>query len=245
MAGTWKRTAVWTVQTVALAVLAAGCATAPSIDDKRIARYRPEEQGRNPVAWASLTQATVVAVADTNATASVSSPPGLADSVTNKESSAAQKLRRGDSIRIYLKWSKDQDELRVVIGGNGQVNLPLIGNVDIADKTPPEAEKYIESMYVDGKYYKKITVIVVPAESEYFIQGEVKHEGKFVITGDLTLMQAIAQASGFTDYAQKKEINLRREGKVQVYNGERINAGLDTDPLVKAGDTIFVPRRWY
>ena len=87
-------------------------------------------------------------------------------------------------------------------------------------------------------------MIVVPEPEECFIRGEVKLEGRYQIKGDLTLLQAIATADGYTDYAERSKISIMREGKkAMVYDATKIEKRKIPDPLIKPGDIIVVPRR--
>ena len=123
--------------------------------------------------------------------------------------------------------------------------MPFLGEVNVDGKTISEAERMIESLYIDGGYYRKITVIIVAQDEEFFIQGEVQRQGRYPISGEITLLQAIAMAGGFTDFAKETRIEVRRGDKVLIFNAKRIRELKDKDPVIKPRDNIIVGRRWF
>jgi polysaccharide export outer membrane protein len=151
-------------------------------------------------------------------------------------------LKRSDKIMIYLRDIPRPEEIKAEIDVNGSVNLPLIGTVQIEGKTTAEAIDLIEKAYIDGGFYRKISVIVTAEEDEYFVMGEVKKEGRYSLSRDLTLLQAIATAGGYTDYAKKSKVEIIRGKEVNVFNGVRIEERKDEDPLIQPGDVVRVPR---
>jgi len=108
-----------------------------------------------------------------------------------------------------------------------------------------EAERAIEKLYIDGGYFRKITVIVVAQDEEFFMQGEVHRQGRFPMSGEITLLQAIAMAGGFTDFAKETKIEIRRDNQVLIFNAKRIRELKDKDPVIKPKDNIIVGRKWF
>ncbi len=73
------------------------------------------------------------------------------------------------------------------------------------------------------------------------INGEVRAPQRVSYTSDMTLTTVITAAGGFTDYANKKKVELLRDGKRTVFNTLDIQAGKSSDPKVVPGDQIHVP----
>ncbi len=172
------------------------------------------------------------------------------EQTTNDSAVAAQgsqkglrRLGRGDRIVIYLRGIPAPEEIKDIVDGFGEVTLPYIGEVKLAGKTTSEAERLIESSYVDGGIYKQINVIVVAEDEEYFVQGEVARQGKFPISGPVTLLQAISEAGGYTPFANRRKIKVIRGSEVLFHDGTDIAAGTDPDPGILANDIIEVLRK--
>jgi len=206
-----------------LVVLAQGCAL-DSLGRKRLERYRPDADGRSPWLWEKA------GAAGQNETGNGDLP--------------VRSLRRGDKVSIYLRGIPAPEEVIEVIDDLGSVSLPLVGLIDIVGLTTAEAEKKVRDAYVESGYYTEITVIVVAEEEEYFVRGEVKQEGRYALSGDRTLLQAITTAGGYTDYAKTTKVKVIRHGQKPLsFNLKKIERRQARDPLIEPGDVIIVPRR--
>jgi len=90
-------------------------------------------------------------------------------------------------------------------------------------------------------------VLTVREPNFFYIQGEVRRPGKFVLTQDMTLLQAIAVSEGLTDWASKREVHIRRasgdETSELVVNLKKIEDRKDPDPALLPGDVILVKRK--
>ncbi|MDA3797569.1 MAG: polysaccharide export protein [Kiritimatiellae bacterium] len=153
------------------------------------------------------------------------------------------KLRSGDSIEVFLRGIPEEVHVQDVIDHDGYLNLPYIGRIKLAGKTSSEVELEIEDAYISGEIYNNISVIIVTPQDEYFVRGEVERPGKFVITGETTLSQAVATAGDFTDFSDKRDIIIRRNGRSYKYDMNKIDKGEQKDPFVLPGDIIVVGRR--
>jgi polysaccharide export outer membrane protein len=82
--------------------------------------------------------------------------------------------------------------------------------------------------------------IFVPAADKFFITGEVKSTGQYVLSGELNVLQALAMAGGVTDRANKGNIKIER-----VVDGRKVEIKVKESTLVEAGDTIKVAKRFW
>ncbi len=148
---------------------------------------------------------------------------------------------------------KNEDLSRVVtVRPDGRISLPLIGDVTAAGLTPGELR---ESIIARLKEYQESVVasVIVNEVNSYriFILGEVASPGTYLMKRRTTVLQAIAIAGGFNQYASRNKMVVVREGGGAASSEERIPVRFDD--LVKAGgkgsknltlrpgDTIFVP----
>jgi polysaccharide biosynthesis/export protein len=83
--------------------------------------------------------------------------------------------------------------------------------------------------------------VTIPKAGSIYVTGQVKIPGPYVIDGDLTVMQAIAMAGGATDKGAPNRVRIFRtvDGKQQEVKGVKLS------DLVKPGDTIDVPQRYF
>ena len=162
---------------------------------------------------------------------------------------AAYRMRAGDPIIIFLRdlpeASAKEQQLEGVIDDTGYVNLPFIGRMLAAGKTTSELEQEIEKKYIDEKIYLRLTANVVIPQQYIFVTGEVKQSNKFPLVSGMTMMQAVAAAGGFTEYADAEKIQLIRGGKTTVFKYSELNKHPENDIPLEAGDRVVVPRSWY
>lgn len=156
-------------------------------------------------------------------------------------------IKNGDRLNISLLGIPDAQKIEDAVDGDGEVSLPHINSVKIAGLTTSEAESRIEQAYIKGDIYPSINVIVVSLNDEFFILGEIRRPGRFPLTGGMTLMKAIASASGYTEFAKKTKVQINRgqDQEPLFFNMKSIEAGKDKDPLIERGDSIKVHRRWW
>ena len=83
--------------------------------------------------------------------------------------------------------------------------------------------------------------VTIPKGESFFVTGHVKVPGSYVIEGDLTVMQAIAMAGGATEKGAANRVRIFRtvDGKQQEVKGVKLA------DLVRAGDAIDVPQRYF
>lgn len=223
----------------------AGCATLPDQAGglHRMAAYRPVTKGivlepaaALPVTFTNAADLDLAAVVGNNAVTGDLAPG------TRPAGSVQRVLSRGDRIMISLRGIPRAEEIKNVIDGLGEVTLPFIGQVRVAGLTTSDAERLIETTYIEGGFYRNINVIVVAEDKVYFVQGEVARQGKFTMSGDVTLLQAITEAGGYTAFANNKNVKVIRGDQVIFYNARDIANGKENDPPVLADDIIVVQR---
>ncbi|MFW6152162.1 MAG: polysaccharide biosynthesis/export family protein [Verrucomicrobiota bacterium] len=209
-----------------------GCRTG-DVDRHRMDKYRPAYEGRDP--WVAQEEANEVKPSDMTGDKDSEEAP-------DKDAQSTRTLKSGARVMIYLRAIPEPEDLRDVIGENGNVNLPHIGKVNIGGMTASRAESFIEKKYIEDGIYNNITVILVVREYEYFVQGEVQRPGKYPLTGETTLSQAVAEAGGATDFGNLKRVDILRGREMLRFNLKRIEAGRQKNPIIEPGDVIKVRR---
>lgn len=231
-------------------LLIAGCMSMPDGggDLHRMTAYQPVVEGIGlvpAVVEAVPVMQTHVPADETAAALGSNTDPGEVAVDPARTVSVQRVLSRGDRIMISLRGIPRAEEIKNVIDGLGEVTLPLIGQVRVAGLTTSDAERLIETTYIERDIYKAINVIVVAEDKVYFVQGEVSRQGKFPMSGDVTLLQAITEAGGYTPFARRKKVKVIRGDQVIFYNAVDIENGKENDPPVLADDIIVVQRRFF
>jgi polysaccharide export outer membrane protein len=144
---------------------------------------------------------------------------------------------------------KEQDISRVVpVRPDGKISLPLLNDVQAAGLTPGQLAAQITESLKKYVTNPQVTVIVTTINSQrVYILGEVTRPGAFPLLPNMTVLQALSSAGGFTQFARETKIYvLRNENGKQVkhpFNYKDVVKAKNTDQdiVLKAGDTIVVP----
>jgi polysaccharide export outer membrane protein len=130
-----------------------------------------------------------------------------------------------------------------VIDEKGNLTIPYIDDpVKARGLTTSELERKIQRIYTDGKIYRNITVNVITTAKAYYMEGEVKSPQEYPLSRRTTLLQAIAAAGGYTEYANESKVTITRNGQLLKYNPKHLEKHPEADPLVEAGDRIKIHR---
>lgn len=155
----------------------------------------------------------------------------------------------GDMLQIAVWKEPDVTVPSVVVRPDGMITVPLIKELEVAGMTPRQAERTIAERL--GKFITdpNVTVVVAASHSKkVYVVGGVRREGPLPYTYRMTVLQALSEVGGLTDYAKRKQIYvIRNEGGKEyrldfnydeVIRGERMEQNL---PLLP-GDTLVIPR---
>ena len=144
---------------------------------------------------------------------------------------------------------KEPDMTRVVpVRPDGKITLPLINDVQAAGSTPQQLASTVTEKLRKFITEPQVTVIVTQINSQrVFVVGEVLRAGAFPLVPGTTVLQALANAGGFTTFANVKKIHVMRvvNGKHtelpfnyrEVLKGDNPEQNIKLEP----GDTIVVP----
>ena len=145
------------------------------------------------------------------------------------------KLNAGDAIRIYVYGEPDLTFDRLLVGQNGRISFPFLGELKVVGKTSAQLQQdLIDGLKPDYLIDPRISVSIVKYRP-FFVNGEVKSPGGLDFQPGLTLRKAISLAGGFTERANKKEFLLIADNDP---TREERKVGLDY--RVQPGDIITV-----
>jgi polysaccharide biosynthesis/export protein len=157
------------------------------------------------------------------------------------------RLGPGDKLRIEV-YKDPQLSQSVQVRPDGKITLPLIGDIEATGHTPIEMRDTITRQLKEYVTNPTVTVIVVEAlASKIYVMGEVTHPGTMEMHGPTTILQALAMAGGFKEFANTKDVKVLRpsgdRGAVQTirFNYKDVLNG-DAKPFyLRSGDTVVVP----
>lgn len=135
---------------------------------------------------------------------------------------------------------------QVQTDAGGQLSIPLAGTISASGLTPNQVAAQIADR-LRGRYVRdpQVTVNLVETVSQVVtVEGEVERPGSYPILTDTTLLRAIANAQGTTEFAKTKEVIIFRtvgeERYAGIYDLRAIRRGNYADPAVYPNDVIVV-----
>lgn len=151
-----------------------------------------------------------------------------------------------DDVLAVNVWKEPDLSRSVLVRSDGKITLPLLKDIAASGSTTDELQARIEKGLSDYISKPSVTVIVQEAKSHKFnILGAVQKPGTYILTGPLTVLDAIALAGGFREWAKVKSIYVLRPGaggqlKIQ-FNYKQVINGKMADVQLKVRDTVVVP----
>jgi polysaccharide biosynthesis/export protein len=145
-------------------------------------------------------------------------------------------------------WKEADLSGSVQVRPDGKVSIPLLNDVQAAGLTAMQLSAQITAGLKKYVADPHVTVVVSAINSRrVYVLGEVTHPGGFALLPDMTVLQAISDAGGLTQFANGKKIYvLRNENGEQMkypFNYNKVMKAQNPEqnfPL-KSGDTIVVP----
>jgi polysaccharide export outer membrane protein len=155
------------------------------------------------------------------------------------------RLAIGDKLRVEV-YKDAQLSQSLQVRPDGRITLPLLGDLRAAGLTPLELRDQIATSLKEYVTNPVVTVIVVETVAPtVFIMGEVNNPGSIAMTGPMSVMQALAMAGGFKDFANTKDIRVLRKTRNGVqtlpFNYKNAAKGEGDIVMLAPGDTIIVP----
>jgi polysaccharide export outer membrane protein len=179
----------------------------------------------------------------TSGTTTTAASPGSAAAST----SADYRLAAGDKLRIEV-YKDTQLSQSLQVRPDGKITLPLVGDVMAAGHTSMELRDAIATSLKEYIATPVVTVIVTETTPQVvYVTGEVTKPGAMPLaTGHMSVLQALAMAGGFTDFANRKDITILRKGpsgmqKLKFNYKDALDDDNKREPLqLQAGDTVVV-----
>jgi polysaccharide biosynthesis/export protein len=192
---------------------------------------------------------------------SPSPPPAPAAPAADKQTAAKQAqgsqgahsdssyvIGANDVLAINV-WKEPDISRSVPVRSDGKISLPLVGELTASGQTPLQLEQEIAKRLQNYISEPEVTVIVTDSKSQKVnIMGMVTKPGAYLLTSATTVLDAIAMAGGFKDFAKQKSIYVLRQApdgtqKRIPFNYKEVIKGQNPDQNIRlqAGDTLVVP----
>jgi polysaccharide export outer membrane protein len=197
------------------------------------------DYGNGATAMAATTDAS-----QTNRTGATAQPASA--STFGTPDPTEYRISQQDILQISVFQVNDLNTA-VQVSQDGNITLPLVGRVQVAGRTTPEAEQIIAGK-LKQKYLQspQVSVQVKTYGKRITVSGAVGGPRVLADDGNTTLSQAIANAGGVSEIGNSDRVHvaISKDQHVQdnIYNLDDIQAGKVQDPLLHGGDIVVVER---
>ena len=201
--------------------------------------------------WALLATLLAAPVATPQGAAEKSGRPEAAVKSTPIVKSATDDpsfvIGQNDVLDINV-WKEPEISRKVPVRPDGKISLPLINDIQAAGLTPMQLQSQISDKLKKFLTEPQVTVIVSEINSRrIYILGEVLRPGAFPLLPNMTILQALTAAGGFTQFANTSKVRvLRTENGKQAsfyFNYKEVVMGknIQQNIVLAPGDSIVVP----
>ena len=156
------------------------------------------------------------------------------------QSDGGYRLGAGDKLRVTV-FGEEELGGQYEVDGSGFVRMNLIGQVRAGGLTTQEFERDLKAKYESGEYLKDARVSVeVTNYRPFYIIGEVQKPGEYPYVNDMSILNAVAKAGGYTYRANENNVYIRRNGDTR-----EVPVPADQTTKINPGDVIRIPERFF
>ena len=152
----------------------------------------------------------------------------------------------GDVLMVNV-YNEPEVTGKVPVRPDGMISVPLVGDVQASGMTTDRLQAVLTQKLTEFVRQPAVTVVVEEMNSRQFnVMGQVQHPGSFPLTRPTHVLDALAQAGGFAEFAKTKKVYvLRRDPNGSTvklpFDYKRVSQGNGSDIQLQAGDTVIVP----
>jgi len=168
-------------------------------------------------------------------------------STANADANSSYKLRQGDLIQVSV-WGEDKLQKESIVLPDGSITYPLAGRVEVVGLTSTEAEKKIAEKLKGYLPDPQVSVVIANISgNRAHVIGKVIKPGEVLMTGPMTVLDALSVAGGLDKFADRSNIKVLRNSSQgqkaisvnydQLMRGEHLESNITLNP----GDTVIVP----
>jgi polysaccharide biosynthesis/export protein len=217
-----------------------------------VRRKTLELQGAKQLFIALLLAASAVAQASTGGSSRDSGQASEANSASSRATDGAGRASYiiGPSDVLAITVWKDTDLSKTMpVRPDGNISLPLIGELRASGLTAMQLQDLITQKLKQYVTNPQVNVVVEEVKSRSFnIVGKVTKPGSYELAKPTTVLDAIALAGGFQDFAKVTKVYVLRRSpdgsqKMLHFNYKQVIKGeaLDQNIQLQPGDTVVAP----
>jgi len=191
-----------------------------------------------------ITTVLAISLIVTGLAAAEEAPKGLAGAAA---ADGEYRIGPEDLLDIAV-WNNQAISRTMPVRPDGKISLPLLNEVQAAGLTPPQLRDVLMKRLTDYMPSPEVSVIVREVHSfKVSVIGEVKTPGRYELKSRATVLDVLAQAGPFTDFASRARIFVIRSNGGAVkripFNYNKVVSGdaPDGNFSLQPGDIVVVP----
>ena len=152
------------------------------------------------------------------------------------------RIAAGDTLDVVV-WGEEKVSGTAQVRPDGMISVALVGDLPAAGLTPEEMADRIRkalTRFIDNP--NVVVRVAATGSRHFFVMGNVRAPGMYDLRAGQTLIQALAVAGGFTDFAKESRIKVIRAGQAPMeIDDNAVVRGDVPDVVLELNDTIVVP----
>ena len=140
----------------------------------------------------------------------------------------------GDTLKVSV-FQNDELTATLPVRPDGKISTPLVEDMVAVGKTPSQLARDIEaslSQYIKAPKVSVVVTIALSVYSQVKVIGQVKTPESLPYHEGMTVLDAVLQVGGLTQFAAGNRSRLVREE-----NGKKVDISIKLDNLLNKGDT--------
>jgi len=191
----------------------------------------------------------VTAVAQDESTPTPRENSGEKKTIPPPAPSDSQYVIGKEDVLAVQVWREPELSRLVAVRPDGKISLPLVGEVEAAGKTPLDLQKKLTELLDNYMKSPEVSITVQDARSQRFsIIGEVMRPGSYPLSKPMTVLDALALAGGFRDFAKSEKMFVLRTNpdgsrqRIPVSYKKIVSVkGTSQNVELQVRDTLVVP----
>jgi len=156
-------------------------------------------------------------------------------------------IQPNDVLEIFV-WKEPELTRKVLVRPDGRVSFPLVQDMQAAGISPGELKVQVEKKLSEFLSEPEVTIIVEAIQSyRIYVLGKVQKPGAIGVEKPVTVLQALALAGGFQEFARDEEMSVIRSAGTENFtfdfNYKDVIRGKKSEQniLLRSGDVVVVP----
>jgi polysaccharide export outer membrane protein len=166
------------------------------------------------------------------------------DEIPQQRDAGEYVIAPGDTVGVRV-FNQENMSVRTRVRSDGKVAVPVVGDVEVSGKTPAAVSKELTARLKEFVVSPIVTVSVEETQpTAVAVLGEVAHPGNYTLDASAGVLQALAAAGGFTDFASHDAIYVVRRAQASrirfAFTDLGRGAGRAATFRLRAGDVVIV-----